>query len=179
MKDLIRIQKELKAPKDKLNKFGNYKYRSCESILEAVKPLLNGCLVLLSDEVKTVGTKNYVVATATFIEVDGEKYIVTAYAREPEERKGMDDSQITGASSSYARKYALNGLFAIDDNQDPDVPESKNPDKNPLPKLERTMTAKWQNAIKAMREGKTIEDIEKVYYLDDETRKQLADDLLA
>jgi hypothetical protein len=179
MENLIRIQKELKAPKDKLNKFGNYKYRSCESILEAVKPLLKGCLLLLSDEVKNIGTKNYVVATATFIETDGKQFIVTAYAREPEDRKGMDDSQITGASSSYARKYALNGLFAIDDNQDSDVPQSQNPDKNPLPKLERSMTAKWQNAVKALKDGKTIDDIEKVYCLDDETRKQLADDLLA
>jgi len=84
MQNLIRIQKELKAPKDKMNSFGGYKYRSCESILEAVKPLLNGCLLLMSDEVRNIGTKNYVVATATFIEEDGKQFIVTAYAREPE-----------------------------------------------------------------------------------------------
>lgn len=173
MTNLIRIQKELKAPKDKMNSFGGYKYRSCESILEAVKPLLNGCLLLMSDEVKAIGTKNYVVATATFIEEDGKQFIVTAYAREPETRKGMDDSQITGASSSYARKYALNGLFAIDDNQDADN------SKPGLPKLEPTMTAKWNNAVKALREGKTIDDIEKVYYLTDETKKRLTNDSMA
>ena len=121
MKDLVRIQKELKAPKDKFNIFGKYNYRSCEGILEAVKPLLNGCVLLLSDEVKQVGQMNYVVATAKLIEVDGSEILVTAFAREAIEKKGMDDAQITGAASSYARKYALNGLFAIDDTQDPDA----------------------------------------------------------
>ena len=121
MKDLVRIQKELKAPKDKFNSFGKYNYRSCEGILEAVKPLLKDCVLLLSDEVKQVGQMNYIAATAKLIEPDGNEITVTAYAREALEKKGMDDAQITGAASSYARKYALNGLFAIDDTQDPDA----------------------------------------------------------
>jgi hypothetical protein len=144
MQNLIRIQKELKAPKDKMNSFGGYKYRSCESILEAVKPLLNGCLLLMSDEVRNIGTKNYVVATATFIEEDGKQFVVTAYAREPEARKGMDDSQITGASSSYARKYALGGLFAIDDGNDPDSQDNtKEPAKKTPEEPKKEDTRPW------------------------------------
>ena len=115
------VQSALKAPKGQENKFGGYKYRSCEDILEAVKPLLaeNGLVLCISDEIVTVGERYYVRATATV--GDGESSIaVTAYAREPESRKGMDEAQVTGSSSSYARKYALNGLFCIDDTKDPD-----------------------------------------------------------
>lgn len=114
------IQKSLKAPKGQLNKFGGYRYRSCEDILEAVKPLLNGAVVTLSDTIREIGGRVYVEAEATFI--DGENSVtVTAYAREAETKKGMDESQITGAASSYARKYALNGLFLIDDTKDADA----------------------------------------------------------
>lgn len=117
---LEKIQKTLKAPKSQDNKFGGYKYRSCEDILEAVKPLLDGAVVTISDTIKCVGDRIYVEASATFS--DGNNQIsVTAFAREPESRKGMDDSQITGAASSYARKYALNGLFLIDDTKDADA----------------------------------------------------------
>jgi hypothetical protein len=118
---LIAIQAELKVPKDLDNKFANYKYRSCESILEELKPLLikQKCELTLSDEIVLVGNRVYVKATATLID-DPHKWIVTAFAREEEVKKGMDSSQITGAASSYARKYALNGLFLIDDTKDSD-----------------------------------------------------------
>ena len=117
---LERIQKQLKAPKNQHNKFGGYNYRSCEDILEAVKPLLDGCVVTISDTIREVGGRIYVEAEATIS--DGVNQInVTAFAREPEDRKGMDASQITGSASSYARKYALNGLFLIDDTKDADA----------------------------------------------------------
>lgn len=116
---LAAIQKSLNAPKNQENKFGGYKYRSCEDILMAVKPLLNGLAITISDEVVSVGSRIYVQAKASI--TDGENTIsTTAYAREAESRKGMDDSQLTGATSSYARKYALNGLLLIDDNKDAD-----------------------------------------------------------
>lgn len=118
------IQQELKAPKKQYNNFGNYKYRSCEDILEAVKPLLEKTktILLLSDEVVLVGTRIYVKAIAMLRDCETDKQIsVEGYAREDETKKGMDGSQITGASSSYARKYALNGLFAIDDTKDADT----------------------------------------------------------
>jgi len=116
---LSKIQRELKAPKSNFNSFGKYSYRSCEDILEAVKPLLGGAALTLSDEMVEVGGRVYVKATATLIA--GETISVTAFAREPDSRKGMDLSQITGTASSYARKYALNGLFCIDDTKDADT----------------------------------------------------------
>lgn len=124
MKALERIQQELKAPKGQYNSFGKYKYRSCEDIVEAVKPLLakNGCQLTLSDDMVEIGGRVYVKATATI--TDGkETEVVTAFAREPDQKKGMDESQITGTASSYARKYALNGLLLIDDTKDPDTDE--------------------------------------------------------
>lgn len=131
MEALIKIQSELVAPKDLYNKFGNYNYRSAESILEAVKPLLSkyGAELTISDDVVLVGDRVYVKATVTI--TDGkETRTVTAFAREPSEKKGMDSSQITGATSSYARKYALNGLFLIDDSKDADTEENKNESDN-------------------------------------------------
>lgn len=119
MEKLIKIQQELHAPKDLENKFGGYNYRSAESILENVKPLLDGAIILLTDELVMIGNRYYVKATATF--KDGEfEQSVSAYAREEEALKGMTQGQITGATSSYARKYALNGLFAIDNTKDLD-----------------------------------------------------------
>ena len=121
MKNLLKIQTELKAPKNQFNKFGNYKYRSCEDILEAVKPHLKqtGCYLTINDEIIQVGDRIYVKASARFH--DGDESISTeAYAREEPVKKGMDASQITGSASSYARKYALNGLFLIDDTKDSD-----------------------------------------------------------
>ena len=123
MKELIVIQSELKAPKSQFNKFGGYKYRKAEDILEAVKPLLNKqkCTLTITDDIVMVGNRIYVKATATIKNEKGEYETTTGWAREEETKKGMDGSQITGASSSYARKYALNGLFAIDDNADSDI----------------------------------------------------------
>lgn len=124
MKKLIQIQQELKAPKDRKNSYGGYNYRSAEDILTAVKPLLDKyeCTMTLSDDIVQVGNRIYVKATVT-IDDGNESRTVTAYAREAETRKGMDDSQITGTASSYARKYALNGLLLIDDTKDADTDE--------------------------------------------------------
>lgn len=123
MKELIAIQSELKAPKSQFNKFGGYKYRKAEDILEAVKPLLakQKCTLIITDDVVLIGNRIYVKATATIKNEKGECETTNGWAREEEIKKGMDGSQITGASSSYARKYALNGLFAIDDNADSDT----------------------------------------------------------
>ena len=123
---LAAVQKVLKAPKSQYNSFGKYAYRSCEDILEAAKPLCieNGLVLTISDEIMEVGGRIYVKATATVADaqIESEGVIsVTGFAREPEEKKGMDSSQITGAASSYARKYALNGLFSIDDTKDADA----------------------------------------------------------
>lgn len=141
MKELFNIQQELKAPKDQKNDFGGYKYRSCESILEAVKPLLknNNCILTINDELVQVGDRYYIKATATLTELkDGKSISNSAYAREEETKKGMDASQITGATSSYARKYALNGLFAIDDNKDADTNEYQKQTANEEPKKKKT-----------------------------------------
>lgn len=123
MKELITIQSELKAPKTQVNNFGGYKYRKAEDILEAVKPLLakQKCTLIITDDIVMVGNRIYVKATATIRNEKGDVEEATGWAREEESKKGMDASQITGASSSYARKYALNGLFAIDDNADSDT----------------------------------------------------------
>ena len=122
MKELAIIQSKLKAPKGQKNAFGGYKYRSCEDILEAVKPLLRetSCTLILNDEVVMMGERFYIKATATITNAENESCTTTAFAREEDTKKGMDASQITGASSSYARKYALCGLFAIDDGKDAD-----------------------------------------------------------
>lgn len=122
---LLGVQGELKAPKSQYNSFGKYSYRNCEDILEAVKPLLREykLVLFLSDEIVEKGSRVYVMARATLVNVENpeEKLCATAYAREEEEKKGMDGSQVTGAASSYARKYALNGLFDIDDTKDSDT----------------------------------------------------------
>ena len=125
MKELIEIQKKLKAPKSQTNSFGNYKYRSCEDILEAVKPLAVelGAQLTLTDAMVEVGGRIYVKATANIETKEGTVF-VCAYAREAENKKGMDDAQVTGAASSYARKYALNGLFLIDDTRDADTQDN-------------------------------------------------------
>lgn len=121
MKELINIQSELKAPKSQYNSFGKYQYRNAEDILEAVKPLLkkNNCHLTITDEIILIGDRYYVKATAEI--TNGTEVVVTsALAREEESKKGMDSAQLTGATSSYARKYALNGLFCIDDTKDSD-----------------------------------------------------------
>ena len=130
---LLKIQGSLKAPKGQYNGFGKYKYRSCEDILEALKPLLveNKAVVTINDSLVQVGERYYVQAVATLIDVeDGEKVSVMAYAREALSKKKMDESQVTGAASSYARKYALNGLFAIDDGKDMDYMQGQYTSEN-------------------------------------------------
>jgi hypothetical protein len=118
------VQKNLVANKGQTNSFGKYSYRSCEDILEALKPHLDGCTVTLSDDIIMVGDRIYVRSTATFSD-DAQGISTSAWAREPQSRKGMDDAQLTGATSSYSRKYALNGLFGIDDVKDADTMDSR------------------------------------------------------
>jgi hypothetical protein len=136
MNTLSKIQSEIKAPKGQFNSFGKYKYRSCEDIVEAVKPVINplGFYLTLSDEIIQVGERFYIKATAQ-ISNGEETFSATAFAREEESKKGMDGAQVTGASSSYARKYALNGLFAIDDTKDADSTNTHDKEeKTPQPK---------------------------------------------
>lgn len=134
---LANIQAALKAPKSQYNKFGNYNYRKAEDILEAVKPLLQkeGCILTCDDNLLLIGGRYYVKASVTITAVeDGSSITTNAYAREEEEKKGMDGSQVTGASSSYARKYALNGLLCIDDTADSDTTNQGNSTPAPAPK---------------------------------------------
>ncbi len=137
---LLEIQQALKAPKGQRNDFGKYNYRSCEDIVEAVKPLLGEqkAVLTISDEIKMIGERYYIFATAAIVDAEtGERVEVTAQAREADSKKGMDASQVTGATSSYARKYALNGLLAIDDTKDADAQApAQEPDYKPFPKCE-------------------------------------------
>ena len=130
---LMKVQSELKAPKGQYNSFGKYHYRSCEDILEGVKPLLSqyGATITLSDSIEVIGDRMYVKVVATFRDVDtGDTVQNVAFAREEAEKKGMDGAQVTGASSSYARKYCLNGLLLIDDTKDADTDENHNETQN-------------------------------------------------
>lgn len=136
---LLNVQTELKAPKEQFNAFGKYKYRSCEDILEALKPVLNKYKLtfFINDEIVEVNNRNYVKATITIINIEkpDEQIQTSALAREEETKKGMDGSQITGASSSYARKYALNGMFMIDDTKDSDSTNTHGKDKTEQEKV--------------------------------------------
>lgn len=141
---LSSVQSTVKATKDAYNSFGKYNYRSCESILEAVKPVLQSCKcsIVLKDEVMQIGERFYIKATAEFIdcETDDKSLSVSAFAREEETKKGMDGAQVTGSSSSYARKYALAGLLLLDDNKDPDATnkhgKDKQTDEKPFPEVD-------------------------------------------
>ena len=147
---LLNIQTELKAPKGQKNKFGNYMYRSCEDILEAVKPLLkeNKVTLQLTDEIVFLGNRYYIKATAILKDTEEETKVEnTAYARESETKKGMDDSQITGTASSYARKYALNGLFCIDDTKDADTNEYKDQQQDNNKLIDNKMKESLNKAI--------------------------------
>lgn len=193
MNKLIEIQKELKAPKGQFNKFGGYKYRSCEDILEAVKPLCtkHGVQLTVSDELVLIGERYYVKATAKV--VDGNETIeVTAYAREEENKKGMDASQITGTASSYARKYALNGLFCIDDTKDADTDEytartkENKEDKKEKPKGQvkkqaptNEMTYREKVIIVAQEHGMTMAEVAKDYGLNGSTTEDRFKEVLA
>lgn len=167
MSKLTDIQRRLKAPKSNFNSFGKYNYRSCEDILEAVKPLLEDCTLYLSDEVVEIGGRIYVKATATFSDGKTETK-VSAFAREADSKKGMDESQVTGTASSYARKYALNGLFLIDDTKDADTDEfakvqkkSEQKKEKPVPEEPTPITplqkVKLQNLMTEEQWQKTIE----------------------
>jgi hypothetical protein len=146
---LAEIQQTLKAPKNQKNSFGNYNYRSCEDILEAVKPLLGAVYLTISDEIVLIGDRYYVKATATIS--DGKESISnSAYARESLEKKGMDASQVTGATSSYARKYALNGLFAIDDTKDADTMDNSKdtkPSTQTAPSTPKTASTSTEDQV--------------------------------
>lgn len=166
---LLYIQTNLKAPKNQFNKFGNYKYRNCEDILEAVKPIQQQvkAVTILTDEIVHIGERYYVKATARLIDTEnGEKIENTAFAREEETKKGMDGSQITGSSSSYARKYALNGLFDIDDTKDSDYTNTisneikDNKDEEMEKELAKKITEKEAEMMIFILEkkGKTKED---------------------
>lgn len=143
---LMKVQAELKAPKSQYNSFGKYKYRSCEDILEAVKPLnaKHGVVLTVGDEIVEIANRFYVKATATLVDIEsGEKITNTALAREDDAKKGMDGSQITGTASSYARKYCLNGLFCIDDTKDADTDEyrtqqERKPQQQAVPQQQAT-----------------------------------------
>lgn len=151
IKSLSAIQSELKAPKSQYNSFGKYKYRNCEDILEAVKPLLRreGMIMTISDEVIEENGRFYIQAEVVLYDKEGERISVTAWAREEENKKGMDGSQVTGASSSYARKYALNGMFLIDDTKDADStqgdPKTSASKPSPKPAVGKTMPTKTVN----------------------------------
>jgi hypothetical protein len=157
MKD---IQAELKAPKGQFNSFGKYKYRSCEDIVEAAKPVLfkHGCHINLSDDMVQVGDRIYVKAIATVLKGDVVIGTSTAFARESFDKKGMDDSQITGTASSYARKYALNGLFAIDDTKDADTDEHKAVSPPTPAQVKAVASASNLDDLRALYKGMTSDE---------------------
>ena len=161
IKKIVAIQSELKAPKGQYNSFGKYNYRSCEDILEGVKPLLtkHGLVLTIQDSIDLIGDRFYVKATATI--TDGKEQLSTsAYARESLDKKGMDASQVTGATSSYARKYALNGLLAIDDTKDADTMDNS---KKPVQQTQETVY-NWQTLkTRAVQGG--ISEEELVHYV--------------
>jgi len=170
MVKLIAIQSELKAPKNQFNDFGKYKYRSVEDILEAVKPLLekHGCLLTITDDIIECGGRIYIHAMAVF--ADGEQFKeVSAYAREAETKKGMDEAQITGSASSYARKYALNGLFLIDDTKDPDA---TNKHEDVKPELKESTPA-FKRAIDVIAKGGDWEKVEAVYAVSPKVKESI------
>jgi hypothetical protein len=186
MKELIMIQQGLKAPKNQRNQFGNYNYRSCEDILEAVKPLLEeqACTLRVFDDIVLIGDRFYVKATAVLTNFEGVSESTTAFAREPISKKGMDESQITGMASSYARKYALNGLFCIDDTKDADTMDNTN---HPAPKTEKKEDKQekkvfdsnhplWQKVLTKMASGVgSIAELQKVYIVPAHVEKVILD----
>ena len=156
---LMNIQNELKAPKSQYNEFGKYHYRSCEDILETLKPVLakHKAAVTISDEIVLIGDRYYVKATAALIDVEkGDKVEVSAYAREDVQKKGMDVSQLTGSTSSYARKYALNGLFAIDDTKDSDATNKHGQEKKQNTQKQADESKKDINSLATDKQIKAI-----------------------
>jgi hypothetical protein len=191
MSKLLEIQHRLKAPKGQYNNFGKYKYRSCEDILEAVKPILHevGCTLTLTDTIELIGDRYYIKATAWLKGEDTDE-VVTAYAREAETKTGMDASQITGTASSYARKYALNGLFCIDDTKDADTDEyaeQTRKEKKTAPEQKKTEQKQtkevfdpnhplWQKALDKMLQGKgSIKALQEVYSISPSVEESIKD----
>lgn len=174
---LAEIQRTLNAPKGQYNSFGKYHYRSCEDILEGVKPLLNGLFLSISDEIVLIGDRYYVKATATI--TDGETtHSASAMAREAVDKKGMDDAQITGATSSYARKYCLNGLFGIDDSKDADTNEHRQqttsapPQQKPKPKPADILAAFSEAALSKKTPEELKQSFAKAWQMLDGTPEQ-------
>lgn len=168
---LIDIQQELKAPKSLKNSFAGFNYRSAEGILTQLKPLLakHKLVITLSDEMFHIGESNYVQATATLIDIDGKQFEVCAYAREEVTKKGMDSAQITGSTSSYARKYALSGLFGIDDNKDPDSQDnSEHQTEAPKASPNKPASDGQRKFIKDLLEQRGIDAESMAQYLEDE-----------
>lgn len=172
MKELNTIQTSLAAPKGQRNNFGNYNYRSCEDILAAAKPLLKEqeCTLTIADDILLVGDRFYIKATATITNKEGLSVCTTAFAREEAAKKGMDASQVTGAASSYARKYALCGLFAIDGEKDADATNTHGKDNanlnpNPNPNAdELTPHEVIENIVKpALAQVNTKDELKKLY----------------
>lgn len=166
MKELVSIQQKLNAPKEQFNRFGGYKYRSCEDILAAVKPLLgeNECTLTITDEMVLIGNRIYVKAMAKLTNKDGQSETATAFAREEEIKKGMDAAQITGSASSYARKYALNGLLCIDDTKDADATNTHGKDapqeSQPAPSY---TPQQLKQSISEANKAKTVEELHAVW----------------
>jgi hypothetical protein len=172
IKKLAEIQKKLNAPKGQFNSFGKYHYRSCEDILMAVKPLLDGLALTVNDEIIEVAGRIYVKATATI--TDGESSISTsAFAREAETKKGMDDAQVTGSTSSYARKYALNGLLLIDDNKDADHADNREK-KGGSEQVKLTESAVADFIVSIMDAG-TMDDLKKAFVTAHRAAEHVAD----
>lgn len=190
MNTLHTIQQKLKAPKNQTNKFGGYNYRNCEDILEAVKPLLaeSKATLVLYDQVEAIGNMVFVKATAQLVDSEGKTCTATAYARHAEEQKGMMDSQLTGATSSYARKYALNGLFLIDDTKDADATndgtkiDKKTTEKKPAATPANGATKKewlnpgtsaWNHTLERIKTGMKIEDVKKFFLISKANEEKL------
>jgi hypothetical protein len=162
---LVEVQSKLKAPKSQFNKFGNYAYRNCEDILEALKPLLNEvkAIINISDDVVLVGERYYIKATVKFICAEtGEIIEASAMAREEENKKGMDSSQLTGSTSSYARKYALNGLFAIDDTKDSDTTNTHNKDTGKASNNNEVISEAQVKRLFVLAKGKDTDKVKSV-----------------
>ena len=172
MEELFKIQQKLNAPKNQYNSFGKYAYRSCEDILMAVKPLLaeTKCTLTCDDDIVLVGDRFYVKATYTLTNKDGKSVTATAFAREQDKVTGQIEAQITGAASSYCRKYALNALFCIDDNKDPDATNTHgketpktSPTKDTKPKAEESTEDVLNAALKAVEKATTRAELEGIY----------------
>ena len=178
---IIAIQSELKAPKNQFNNFGKYKYRSCEDILEGVKPLLKkyNLMQTIEDNIVQIGDRYYIAAKVIVVG-DSTEHSVTAFAREPENKKGMDESQITGTASSYARKYALNGMWLIDDTKDADTDEHQKQKKKSKKKpVLKPGNDNWNNAVDSIAKGEhNIEQIKKFRTITDEDAERLVKEAL-